>query len=113
MKCFDMIKVVMILTGLCITVFADFEFAERVRLPESVLSIPGSDSYLFLHPTAVDWDGDGDEDLISGTKFVSEDWSDQRGTMILFENTGTQSSPVYEFRDKMTAGGTAINIEFS
>ncbi|CAG7646971.1 hypothetical protein PAESOLCIP111_05284 [Paenibacillus solanacearum] len=50
----------------------------------------------YTNPLAVDWDGDGDLDLIT---------QDGQGTLYLIENTGTRSNPVLAAPVPFTLGG--------
>ncbi|MEZ5400755.1 MAG: VCBS repeat-containing protein [Bryobacteraceae bacterium] len=50
-------------------------------------------------PVAVDWNGDGKLDIISGNS---------AGYIQYFENTGTAERPMFEDRGRLTAGGAAI-----
>ncbi len=56
-------------------------------------------SGVLSRPVAVDWNGDGKLDLISGNS---------AGYIQYFENTGTPSAPVFEDRGYLAAGGKVI-----
>jgi hypothetical protein len=56
-------------------------------------------SGVLSRPAAVDWNGDGKLDLLSG---------DSAGYIEFFENTGTTAAPVFTDRGYLTAGGKVI-----
>ena len=56
-------------------------------------------SGVLSRPVAVDWNGDGRPDLISGNS---------AGHIQFFENTGTRAEPVFADRGYLTAGGKVI-----
>ncbi len=58
---------------------------------------PGSASTVF----AVDWDGDGDLDLLLGNI---------QGEVLLSRNDGTNRAPVYQAPEKLHAAGSAIAV---
>ncbi len=62
-------------------------------------------TFRLLHyttPCAVDWDDDGDLDLLVGHA--------NGGQVVLLENTGTRTEPVYVARGRLEADGTPIAI---
>lgn len=58
---------------------------------------PGSASTVF----AVDWDGDGDLDLLLGNI---------QGEVLLSRNDGTRRAPFYQAPEKLHGGGSAISV---
>lgn len=58
---------------------------------------PGNASTVF----AVDWDGDGDLDLLLGNI---------QGEVLLARNDGTRQAPVYQAPEKLHAGGSVITV---
>lgn len=61
--------------------------------PFSINPVGGS-GYLY-HPKFIDLDGDGDFDILAGTNYNDYDYSTPDGVFMYFENTGTQSAPVF------------------
>lgn len=53
-------------------------------------------------PNAVDWDGDGDTDIVAGNS---------EGLVLFFENTGGNAEPAYRPGVPLKAGGAVIHIQ--
>lgn len=56
------------------------------------------------HPFAVDWDGDGNKDLITG-QFTY-------GNVRYYRNTGTNNAPVFGDSAILQAGGSPITLPY-
>jgi hypothetical protein len=54
-------------------------------------------------PTVVDWDGDGDKDLLVGETY---------GKIYYYENTGTDSSPSFTSGQPLKAGGSTLSVGY-
>jgi WD40 repeat protein len=65
--------------------------------------VPGKNTHMssgnFSTPYVVDWDGDGDRDILSG----SED-----GTIVLFENTGSPEKPEFIEKGRISENGKPL-----
>ena len=72
-------------------------FEPPVRLEADGKPIDIGQHYPLAHagPCIADYDCDGDRDLVVGS---------YSGTFFLFENTGSDSSPVYTFSGELQAG---------
>ncbi len=53
------------------------------------------------HPVAFDWTGDGKKDLLVGAS---------TGTVLLFENVGTDAAPVFDTSVVIEAGGATLDV---
>ncbi|MCB9768183.1 MAG: VCBS repeat-containing protein [Candidatus Omnitrophica bacterium] len=53
-------------------------------------------------PNAVDWDGDGDLDIVSGNS---------EGFVLFFENIGSNADPKYASGKRLSAGGRTIHLQ--
>ena len=54
-------------------------------------------------PTVVDWNGDGDKDLLVGETY---------GKVYYYENTGTDSSPSFTSGQPLKAGGSTLSVGY-
>lgn len=61
------------------------------------LVVPGARS----SPDYADFDGDGDRDLLMGNTY---------GMLLLYQNLGTDSAPIFAAVEQVTAGGVAIDL---
>lgn len=106
-------KITITLLFLSILVHAqDFKFGSTEVIPQTVIERPSvswsPQDWWFMSVNGVDWDNDGDQDLLCGVK----DYKTQsvKGRLIYFENTGSASNPVYTDRGLMKAGNEAILV---
>ena len=65
--------------------------------------VPGSNTTMssgnFSTPYVVDWDGDGDRDILSGC---------EEGTVVLFENTGSRDRPEFIEKGRISENGKPL-----
>jgi WD40 repeat protein len=54
-------------------------------------------------PLAIDWNGDGKKDLICGC---------EAGTLLYYENTGTDAGPAFSGSARLQAGGSDIDVGY-
>ncbi|MBT3375328.1 MAG: hypothetical protein HN742_42395 [Lentisphaerae bacterium] len=67
-------------------------------------------SYRYPVPDAIDWDSDGDWDLLIGEWGKDEDGS--FGGIRLYLNTGSNNSPSFVFSSYIAAGGSQIRVGY-
>jgi hypothetical protein len=60
-------------------------------------------AYGTASPTVVDWDGDGDKDLLVGETY---------GKIYYYENTGTDSSPSFTSGQPLKADGSTLSVGY-
>lgn len=95
-----------------------FSFNSPKIIPQSVISRPSNywqpQDWWFMNVNSVDWDNDGDEDLLCGVKdYNMESYSAVGAKIVYYENIGTATSPVFEFNGFLKAGGTEIDVQNS
>ena len=62
------------------------------------------------YPAFADLDGDGDLDMLVGSAFNPRDGGPERGSLVLFENTGSASAPQYRLADD---DFLALDVDFA
>ena len=67
-------------------------------------------TYAYAIPDAIDWDADGDWDLIVGE--WGTDGSGYFGGIRLYLNTGNNAAPNFVFHSYLYAGGTQIRVGY-
>ncbi len=111
-----------ILISICLLTFivnaSEFNFNSPQVIPQSVLARPNvhwnPQDWWFMSATGVDWDNDGDEDLLCGVKdYKMEGYNSVGAKIVYYENVGTTSSPVFVFNGFLKAGGVEIDVQNS
>jgi hypothetical protein len=65
-------------------------------------------TYRYPVPHVLDWDGDGDFDMLVGE--WGDAYKDGHGRVRLYLNLGTDASPDLQFSKNISAGGTLIDL---
>ena len=84
--------------------------AQPVFGPREIIEYQGSplDMGLGSAPCVVDWNGDGLQDLIMGTRTCFTPFSGPCGIVLYIPNTGTSVQPVFDSYVALEAGGVPI-----
>lgn len=102
-------KLLSILPALTSVIFAEipqFSYASELKTSDGV-SIRASS--MCASPAPIDWDGDGDLDLLMG-EFGPNTWPSQAGIRLFINSAGSGNTPVLSGGDLLTAGGSPIAL---
>jgi hypothetical protein len=97
---------ILLICALALPLFANQAHAFDVYNPIALIN--DSVTYRYPLPHVMDWDGDGDWDMLVGEWGKTDSIS--HGRVRLFLNQGTNASPNLQFSKNVSAGGQEIDL---